>query len=77
MVKSSENFVDVIEVWPQSYKLVDPWEHQKNYNDAANVNQQAQNENFEKTKVALRQWDNITEFYRMYSIQARVVLTLN
>jgi len=71
-VKLGQFSREVLSKWKscQSYKLVDPWEHQKNYNDAANVNQQAQNDNFEKTKVALRQWDNITEFYRMYSIQA-------
>ena len=54
----------------QSYKLVDPWEHQKNYKDAANVNQSIQNNFFEQTKATLRQYDRITEFYRMYSTEA-------
>ena len=54
----------------QSYKLVDPWEHQENYSDSANVDQKAQEKNYEQTKATLRQWANITEFFRMYSIQA-------
>ena len=54
----------------QSYKLIDAWEHQENYTDGANVDQESQDKLFEETKVHLKIYDNITEYFRMYSIEA-------
>ena len=54
----------------QSYKLIDAWEHQKNYKDGSNVDQETQNKLFENTKALLKKYDNITEYFRMYSTEA-------
>ena len=42
----------VLDVWKQCemYNLVDLWQHQKNYNDTANVDNQEQEENMMETK---------------------------
>ena len=54
----------------RSYKLVDIWEHQHNYKDGANVDQETHNKFFEDTKATLKEYDQITEYYRMYSVEA-------
>ena len=58
----------------QSYKLVDLWAHQENYKDGANVDQETQNKFFEETKATLKEYDPITEYYRMYSNEAARII---
>lgn len=54
----------------KSYKLVDLWAKQENYKDVANVRNEVHEQFMQETKDKLEQYNNITEYYRMYSVEA-------
>jgi len=54
----------------QSYKLVDLWANQENYVDSANVADNMQEQIFRGAKARLAKFGNITEFFRMSSLEA-------
>lgn len=54
----------------KQYNLVDLWKHQDNYTDLANVNDNKQDTYYQDAVTRLAPYENITEFYRMYSTEA-------
>ena len=48
----------ILSKWPgnKEYHLVDAWTHQTNYEDVANINQQGQDANYDKTMENVKEW---------------------
>jgi hypothetical protein len=70
---SQGNFAaEILTEWKscKTYKLIDLWAHQENYIDVSNVKNSEFIEFFNRTKMTLKPWQNITEYYRMYSTEA-------
>jgi len=53
-----------------SYKLVDLWAQQENYEDTANKDNAVHDKIFDTAKKRLKKWEDKTEFFRMYSSEA-------
>ncbi|CAB9500525.1 expressed unknown protein [Seminavis robusta] len=62
--------------WPacQTYKLIDLWQQQVNYKDAANVENSVHESFFQQTKERLQPFEKITQYYRMYSNEAAKII---
>ena len=71
-VQKGEHAMRILREWPscQSFKLIDLWGHQVNYEDHANVPDAAQEEYFQQAKQNVEPWSNKTEFFRMLSTEA-------
>lgn len=54
----------------KSFKLIDLWAHQKNYEEGANVDDAAQEGHYQETKKLLEPFKDKTEFLRMLSVEA-------
>lgn len=71
-VKEGVFSLETLKRWKscKSYKLVDLWSHQENYKDVANVDNVKHNQFYEETKRKLEPYTSITDYYKMYSVQA-------
>lgn len=74
-VQKGRNALVTLRSWPSctSYKLVDIWGSSAGvYNDSANVGERAQLANYRVAQRQLQRWTerNVTEFYRMKSVDA-------
>lgn len=59
----------ILSKWPSctEYHLVDLWGVQENYEDVANVNQEAQDKNYESTLETLKEWKDKLHVCRNYT----------
>ncbi|PSC76989.1 hypothetical protein C2E20_0340 [Micractinium conductrix] len=71
-VQRGEFALTTLAAWPscQQYILVDVWRQQENYEEAANVDDGKQQANYDAAVAALKPFEGVTEFLRMFTSES-------